>query len=325
MAGFETTNTDFLIRQQIWAETLKEVFEDNLIAKQYVDWIDFPDGEEMNIPSVGQFEAADYKEGEPVKYTSVDTGNFKLRVTEYIQSGTYVTNKMRQDSYVMDRIMSTMPNRLIYPIEKRMEVDILSVVNSGQTAGDVNAINGAAHRFVGGLGGTPGRITPADFAAVRLAFERANVPARNWIAIVDPSVEFDLNTLTNIVNVSNNPRWEGIIDTSIAPTGMKFLVNIYGFDVYVSQNLPQGINEIITTQVGSPSVNNGVANLFMCVDPMAQPIVGAVRQEPRLDAEYNKDLQREEYVVTARWGFGFYRPESAVTVLTERHSANIIA
>ena len=35
------------------------------------------------------------------------------------------------------------------------------------------------------------------------------------IAIVDPSVEYELNTLTNIVNMSNNPRWEGIVESGI--------------------------------------------------------------------------------------------------------------
>jgi hypothetical protein len=43
--------------------------------------------------------------------------------------------------------------------------------------------------------------------------------------------------------------------------------------------------------------------------------VGHVRQAPKVDSEYNKDLQREEYVTTARYGFKLFRPENMVVVL----------
>ena len=46
------------------------------------------------------------------------------------------------------------------------------------------------------------------------------------------------------------------------------------------------------------------------------PIIGAWRQAPKVDGEYNKDFQREEYVVTSRYGIDLYRPENFVTILT---------
>ena len=69
-----------------------------------------------------------------------------------------------------------------------------------------------------------------------IALKKAKVADRGMVAVVDPSVEFQLNTLTNIVNVSNNPMWEGIVRDGIA-TGMRFVANVYGFDVYTSNYL----------------------------------------------------------------------------------------
>jgi hypothetical protein len=93
---------------------------------------------------------------------------------------------------------------------------------------------------------------------------------------------------------------------------MKFLVNVYGFDVYTSNFLPKGISETIA----GDSVTNGVAGVLFSATPDALPFMGAVRQAPKVDSEYNKDLQREEYVTTSRYGFKLYRPENLVTILS---------
>ena len=39
MAGFLTTNTDHIIRSNLWSSNLKEVFEAETYATQWIDWI----------------------------------------------------------------------------------------------------------------------------------------------------------------------------------------------------------------------------------------------------------------------------------------------
>jgi hypothetical protein len=308
-----TTNTEHLIRSDLWSSQLKEIFEDELFALRYIDWLDgFPDGDLFHIPSIGQAEAQDYEEGQAVTYSQLDTGEFLFRITEYVQSGHYITNKMKQDSFYMNQLVSAFVPKEHRAIMKRMEVDALRIGVDRQTAGDYNVINGVQHRWVGT--GPGNSISVEDFARARLALQKANVPLTNLVAIVDPSVEFTFNTLSNITNVINNPQWDGIINDGIG-TGMQFRVNIYGFDVYVSQNLKQNITETIPG--GGQTVNNGVANLFFSAAPGAQPFVGAVRQPPKVDSDYNKDLQREEYVTTARYGLDLFRPENFIAVLTD--------
>lgn len=312
MAGFSTSQTDHLIRSNLWSSQIKEVLLDELMATKYVDMItDFPDGDTINIPSMGQAEVLDYLEGNAVKYTAMDTGNFTFSITAYKSTGTYITERMKQDSFYTSRLVSSFVPKQARAIAKAMEVDILAVGPNGQTASNLNAINGANHRWVGS--GTNETIAVQDFAKAKYALQKANVPMTNLVALVDPSVEYALSTLSNLTNVSNNPRWEGIVRDGMS-TGTKFIMNVYGFDVYVSQNLK--VNTTSET-INSVTASAGVNNLFFSAAPDVLPIVGSIRQPPKVDSEYNKDMQREEYITTCRYGFKLFRPENMVVVLTD--------
>lgn len=210
----------------------------------------------------------------------------------------------------MSQLVSAFVPKEARALAKQLEVDALRIGVDRQTASDPNSINGVSHRWVGT--GSSNTISVEDFARARLALQKANVPMTNLVAIVDPSVEFTFNTLSNLTNVLNNPHWEGIVRDGIS-TGMQFRANIYGFDVYVSQNLKTGL----TDTIHSHAATNGVANLFFSAAPDAVPFVGAVRQPPKVDGKYNQDLQREEFVTTTRYGIDLYRPENFVVVLTD--------
>lgn len=311
-----TANTGHLRRSQLWSSQLKDVLEDELTAQAYVRWMtDFPDGDTFNIPSIGDLPVRNYAEDSPVTYDALDTGNFTFVINQYVSSGTYITKKAMQDMYYMSELVSSFVPKQSRAIMEKLETDILALgaggASGGQTAGAVNAINGADHRWVGQ--GTSEVIAVADFAKALFALKKANVPDVNLVAIVDPSVEYTLNTLQNLTNVSNNPMWEGVITSGLA-SGRRFVKNIYGFDVYTSNYLPKDQNETI----GGVTTAAGVANLFFSASsPDLMPFVGAWRQMPEVDSEYNKDLQREEYVTTCRYGLKVYRPENLVVVLTD--------
>lgn len=311
MGGFSTDANEHLIRSNLWSSRLKETFEDELLGLRYVDMLtEFPDGDTFNIPSIGQAEVRDYGENQAILYSAMDTGNFTFTITDYKSSATYITNKMKQDSYYMNRLVSTFVPKMNRAMMKSFEVDVLSIGPDGQTASNANLINDARHRWV--ASGPNETMVVEDFAKALHALQRANVPATNLVAIVDSSVEYQMNTITNLVNMSNNPRWEGVVETGIS-SGIKFIKNIYGFDVYTSQNLKSGISETIEGVTAAA----GVANLFFSASPDALPFVGALRQPPKVDSEYNKDRQREEYVTTMRYGLKLYRPENMVVIISD--------
>lgn len=316
MAGFVTTNMDHVIRSELWSSQLKEVLLDELAAQKYVDWItEFPDGEQFTIPSVGEAEVDNYVEDTAVTYRAMDTGEFVFTINKYKSAATYITDKMKQDSYYASKLMAGFVPKHHRALMVALETDILALANTIQTTSAVNAINGVDHRWVGS--GTNEAMSLLDFAKANLALKVANVPMTNLVAIVDPSVEYTLNTLTNLVNVSNNPKWEGIVSSGIA-TGMRFVKNIYGFDVYSSNYLADA-NETITATGGSARTTTaGKANMFFSATPGdVLPFKGCIRQAPRVESERNKDFQRDEYVTTMRYGVKGYRPENMVVVLTD--------
>jgi hypothetical protein len=306
-----TATPGHVIRSQVWSSQLKEVFEDDLMALKYVDFITgFPDGDQFNIASLGQMQTNDYAEGQAVKYSGFDTGQFTFSITEYKSIATQITKRMLQDSFLAQQIQGQFVPKMRRALDKTMETDILALGPEAQITGNLNQINGADHRWVGS--GANETIGLDDFARALFALRKAEVPMSNLVAIVDPSVAFALETATNLVNVSNNPRWEGIIRDGMT-TGMQFRMNVYGWDVYISNNL----KPIGAETIDGKTTATGVANLFFSADQSALPFVGAVRQAPSVESEYNKDYQREEYVMTTRYGLKLFRPENMVVVITD--------
>lgn len=305
---FTTNNTDHLTRANIWSSQIKAVLEDELMGLKYVNVLsEFPDGDTFNIPSIGNFVADDYVEDSAVKYRAVDTGNFTFTFNEYKSSAYYITKKQMQDSFYMSMAQAEFAPKQVRAIMQSVETKVMGL-SSKQTASDLNTINGAPHRFVGT--GANATIGTKDFAKALYSLKKANVSDNNLVAIVDPSVEYALNTLTNLVDVSNNPRWEGIVESGIG-SGMRFVKNIYGFDVYVSNYLADA-----TETIDAATPTAGKANMFFSADSSILPFIGGFRQLPEVDSSFNKDRQREEYVITARYDFDLFHPENLVVVLT---------
>lgn len=312
--SFSTSTTEHLIRSNLWSSKLKEVFLEDLVAMRWIDMVeDFPDGDQINIPSIGQAEVSDYAEGRPVTYTAFDTGNFTFTISQYKQTGLFITNKMKQDSFYFEQLAAKFVPNMYRALAKQLEVDALKVGPDGQTASNPNTINGAHHRFVSTQ--TNEVMGLKEFALATYALEMANAPMTNLVAIVDPSVEYTLKTITNLTSLDQNPKWEGVMRDDLI-TGSKFSFNILGWDVYTSVNLKKSVNETIAGPDTSAS-GAGVANLFFSAAPDARPFIGHVREQPHVDSEYNKDYQREEYVATCRYGFGLWRPEALVTIITD--------
>lgn len=308
MTGF-TTNTEHLTRSDVWGTEVKEILKEQLFAANFVRTLsDFPDGDTFNIPSIGQFEVLDYVEDESITFSSPDTGNFEFSITEYKQAGTYITNKMKQDSYYMSNIMPSIPRGLSRALMEKYEHDVMAL-SAQQTASNSNTINGAKHRFV--AGGTNEVLELKDFAKARYALDKASVPQTGRIAIIDPSAEFAVMSISNLITLADNPTMTGKIETGLS-TGYRFITRILGFDVYVSNFLADANETIDGTTTAA-----GKANMFFSTEPEAMPFIGAWRQEPKLESDYNISLQREEYVLTARYGLGLIRPEGLVCVLSD--------
>src|SRR6266550_666913 len=316
MAGFMDANTNFLTRTNLWSRQIKELLLDELNAMKFVRIVsDFPDGFTINIPSIGEATQGDFVEGQAIKYNTMDTGNFTFSFDSYKYSANAISEKFKRDSYYSQDVIAAFVPRQHRVLMEGVETRILAQANSGQTATSTNAINGAIHRWIGS--GSGYTIAFKDFALARNSLFKANVPLRDLCAIIDPATAYTLETQTNVVNLlSPNRKWGPIIDDGII-TGFKFMFNVYGFDVYVSNYLPTIASETIAASPVNTSVTSGVANYFFSAAPGdTLPWIGAFRQMPTVYSEFNKDLQQEEYLTITEYGFKLYRPENMITVLT---------
>jgi len=312
MAGFMDANTQFLVRTNLWSRQIKELLLDELNAMKFVRILsDFPDGYTLNIPSIGEATEQDFTEGQAIKYSAMDTGNFTFSFDQYKYSANAISEKFKRDSYYASDVIAAFVPRQHRVLMEGVETRILAQANNGQTASNPNIINLADHRFVA-TGANQGLALP-DFARAQYALTKANVPLTNLVGIIDPSVAYTIQTQANLVNLlSPMPMWEGVVKEG-AVSGFKFRFNLYGFDLYVSNYLPSIASETIS----GTAVTSGVTNYFFSAAPGdTLPWVGGFRQMPTVYSEFNKDLQQEEYLTITEYGFKLYRPENMVTILT---------
>lgn len=314
--AMNTANMTLLTRTDLWSAELKEILRDEMQAQKYVRMLDgFGDGNTLHIPSIGQAQVDNYSEDQAVVYRPMDTGEFTFTIDQYLLSATYMTKKAEQDAFYANEMMSRFVPEQERSIMEHFELTTFAAPESGVSANSNESIDGVEHRWAG----VSGTIAVNDFARALHALKKANVPQRNLVAVVDPSVEYDINSISNITNVSNNPQWEGIVSSGIS-SGMKFVRNIFGFDVYTSNFLAPVTDSALPDRANNNvdfSSVNGKANLFFSADASVNPFVGAWRQMPQVDYEYNKDFQRHEWVTTARYGVKLYRPENMVVVATK--------
>lgn len=313
-SGFTTATNEHLIRGNLYQRQLKELLLDDLFAwgKMVKVLTEFPDGTTFNIASLGEAETANFVEGQAIKYSRMDTGNFTFTFDTYVYSAHSISEKFKRDSFWAPDVVSAFVPREHRAIMERVEADILSKGPAGQTAANANVINGADHRWVGA--GTSQSIHVNDFFKAQHALTKAQVPLGNLIAILDPTTAYTLQSQTNAVNLlSPMPMYEDMLKNNIM-TGFRFRYNFAGFDCYVSNYLPSGFAETI----GARTVANGVANQFFSASPGdTLPIIGGFRQNPTVNVKFNPDLQQDEYLTIAEWGFKLYRPENMIVVLTD--------
>ena len=311
MSGNTTSNSDSIIRSELWQVQLEEILHENLMGVPFVRQVDFPDGTAFTMPSIGTPLVRDLPEGAEVTFDALDTGETTITMNAPVIAANSLSQVLMEDSMWAAEAIASIPVEQAQAIMERFETDTLALSNQ-QFAGinNQNLINGVAHRKIGS--GTNEVIATSDFAFAGYSLKKAKIARMNLVAIVDPSVAFTLETLTNLSNVSNNPKWEGIIESGIEQN-FRFIKNVYGFDVFESNLLP-----VMNETIDGKTTTDGVANLFTSLArPSIAPFVLAWRRKPLLVSEWNNKKKQTEVDTTARWGSGLVRDENLVVIGTD--------
>ena len=304
-----TTNTTAFVEQEIYSDFILMNLHDGLLGTEfYRDVSDFGSGDTLNIPTIGSVTIQEGAENEAFTYNPIDTGRVQLTITDYIGDAWYVSDDLREDGTNIDALMAARSAESTRAIQENFETRFLFIANAAQTNADANAINGFPHRI--GSAETDDVFALSHLISMRLSFDKANVPMQGRVFIADGVVEATLNGLVNI-STDVTPFAKDILNNGMS-SGMRFVQSLYGFDVILSNRLPKG-----NFSDGTNAVTGAVANIAMCVlDDQCKPIMAAWRRQPRVEGERNKDLGRDEFVVSARFGIGAQRVDTLGVIIT---------
>lgn len=305
-------STAFIEAEQYSAFILRNLHDGMLPGTFYRNVSDFGSGSTLHIKTVGSVTIQDGAEEVPFDYTPIESGEVTLTITDYVGDAWYVTDELREDGAQVEALMSARSMESTRAIQEVFETRFLKKCNTAQTNANANLVNGFAHRLASAVAtsGSENTIELQHFIKMKLAFDKANVPMSGRVAIVDPVVGA---TLDKLVSISRDvtPFGQRILENGF-DRDHSFLMNLYGWNIITSNRLDKG-----TFSDGTTSVSNAVANVFMCVaDDNTKPIMGAWRRMPKVEGERNKDLRRDEFVTSCRWGLGTQRVDTLGIVIT---------
>lgn len=300
-----TTNTRPFIESEQYSAFILMNLHDGLLPESfYRNVSDFQAGEVLNIKTVGTVTIQEGAEDTPLVYNPIESGEITLRITDYIGDAWYVTDELREDGAQIDALLAARAQESTRAIQEHFETRFLAECNAAQTDADANIINGFPHRLAAE------KFELKHLIDMRLAFQKANVPAEGNVFLCDPTVEATLNQLVTITS-DVSPFAAKILEGGMTD-GMQFIMKLYGWNILSSNRLARG-----TFSDGTTSVTTGVANVFMNIlDDQTKPIMGCWRRMPKSEGERNKDLARDEHIVRARFGFGPQRVDTLGILIT---------
>lgn len=304
-----TSNSQAFIEAEQYSSFILNNLHDGLLPETfYRDVSDFGSGTTLHIKTVGSVTIQEAAEDTPLVYNPIESGEVSLQITNYVGDAWYVTDDLREDGSQIEQLMSARSVESTRALQETFESRFLSVCNAAQTNANPNTINGFAHRIASAE--TNNVFALKHLIAMRLAFDKANVPDSGRVFICDPVVEATLNGLVTITH-DVSPFGEMILKEGMA-RGQRFVMQLFGWDIITSNRLPTG-----TFSDGTTSVTGGVANIFMCVlDDNTKPIMAAWRRMPKVEGERNKDRARDEFVTRCRWGMGPQRVDTLGVLIT---------
>lgn len=318
--GNVSSNTSALRRAEVYSALILDTIKDDFLPEGiHRNVTDFMDGDTLHITTFGDVVLRDIEEDQPIPVDPLDTGEVTLAITEYVGSGLYMSDKVRDDAWKAAQFDAAIVPKQARAIKEKWESDLLAAFPNGQVQAAANAVNGYAHRYV--ASGNNQTFSVEDLIYAKLSLDKANA-AETRILIVDPLHEASFNAMSNLVNGMANPQYEGIVNTGFGKN-MRFIRNIMGFDIYVSNRLKRVASEAVNTSaitVPAPNASdtavNAIAAIALAVgDDMETPIMGAWRRQPTFEGEREARRQRDMFFATARWGFGLQRTQTGLTIL----------
>lgn len=308
MSQNRANSTAFIEAEQYSAFILRNLQDGMLPGAMYRNVSDFGSGSTLSIKTIGTVTVQDGAEDVAFAYSPIESGTVQLTISDYVGDAWYVSDELREDGAQVEALMSARSSESTRAIQEIFETRFLKKANTSQINANANQVNGFAHRIASAEVNNVASLS--HFISMKLAFDKANVPMAGRIAIVDPIVGATLDRLFTLGR-DVTPFGQKILENGF-DRDHQFLMNLYGWNIITSNRLDTG-----SFGDGTTSVTNGVANVFMSVaDDNTKPLMAAWRRMPSVEGDRNKDLRRDEFVTSARWGFGTQRVDTLGVLVT---------
>lgn len=311
-----TSNTRSFIEAEQYSTFILENLHDGLLPESmYRNVGDFGSGDTLHIKTVGTVTIQDAAEDTPLDYNPIETGEITFTISEYEGDAWYVTDDLREDGTNIERLMAERSAESTRALQESFETKYLKTFADAQPNSDPYNVNGFAHKIVSADGN--GVFLLDHLIAMRLAFDKANVPSEGRVFICDPIVEATLNGLVTITS-EITPFAVNMIENGMA-RGQRFIMNLYGWDIITSNRL-----HVADANDGTTSISGAIWNVCQCIlDDQCKPVMAAWRRMPKVEGERNKDRARDEFVTRSRYGFGVQRMDTMGIIAT--HPTNRVA
>lgn len=306
-----TDNTRAFIESEVYSQFILRNLHDGLLPETFWRNVsDFGSGETLHIKTIGTVTIQDTEEDTPLIYNPIETGQITFAITQYKGDAWYITDDLREDGAQIDMLSAARAAESTRAIQEVFETDFLQTVGTYYTSNPgANLVNGFPHLIVSA--NTNHTLTLAHLIQLRLAFDKANVPAEGRVLLVDPVVEATLNGFVTITH-DVTPFGAQILADGLA-RGQRFVNSLFGWDILTSNRLP------VASYNDGTTTFTGVLNIAMCVmDDQTKPVMGAWRRMPKVEGERNKDYARDEFVTRCRYGFGIQRVDTLAGLVTSQ-------
>ena len=311
----------FIEAEQYSAFILRNLHDGMLPGSFYRNVTDFGSGTTLNIKTIGTVTIQDGAEEVAFEYQPIESGTITMTINEYTGDAWYVTDELREDGTQVEALTAERQSESTRALQETFETRYLRACNAAQVDGNANIVNGFPHRLIANAD-TDGvrRLTLQKFIDMKLAFDKANVPLSGRMAILDPVCGATLDALTTITHDVTS------FGEKILMNGFdrdhQFLMNLYGWNIITSNRLDKGSFGGYEKTADGIETAETVANIFQCVaDDNTKPIMAAWRRMPKTEGERNKDLRRDEFVTSSRYGFGAQRADTLGILLTDYTAA----
>lgn len=305
-----TSNTRAFIEAEQYSDFILMNLNDGLLPDTfYRDVADFMMGDTLHIKTIGSVTLQETEEDQPLVYNPIESGSITFQITEYIGDAWRVSDDLREDGNQIEQLMAARSAESTRAIQERFETDYLATAASVFAAATTGMpVNGFNHFKVSSA---TNNVFDLDYLIdMRLAADKANVPASGRVFIVDPVVEATLNKAVSITNDVTQFA-QNILERGLA-AGQRFINNWFGWDIMTSNRLYTG-----AANDGTTSIANGVFNIGMCIlDDQTKPLMGAWRRQPSVSGERDFERRGDKFQTTTRYGFGIQRIDTLFCIVT---------